>query len=105
MGLSHNGLVMVIVMKNNNEDCVFDGGDCCDNEMDGWDNYCQECECFEYFATTEDPTANCFAPHWIGDGYCDDDNNNADCGFDGGDCCDNEMSGWDNYCSDCACLA
>jgi len=91
--------------ENNNEDCGFDGGDCCDNEMDGWDNYCQECECFEYFATTEDPTANCFAPHWIGDGYCDDDNNNADCGFDGGDCCDNEMSGWDNYCSDCACLA
>jgi len=24
---------------------------------------------------------------WIGDGYCDADNNNASCGFDGGDCC------------------
>ncbi len=25
--------------------------------------------------------------HWIGDGYCDPDLNNAECNYDGGDCC------------------
>ncbi|CAN0255216.1 unnamed protein product [Pylaiella littoralis] len=27
---------------------------------------------------------------WIGDGYCDTDKNNAECGYDGGDCCECE---------------
>ena len=31
--------------------------------------------------------------------WCDDENNNADCNFDGGACCFNEAQGWDNYCS------
>ena len=26
-------------------------------------------------------------PGWIGVGYCDDENNNTGCHFDGGDCC------------------
>ncbi|CAM9701777.1 unnamed protein product, partial [Ectocarpus sp. 13 AM-2016] len=25
---------------------------------------------------------------FIGDGYCDEETNNAECGYDGGDCCD-----------------
>ena len=25
---------------------------------------------------------------WIGDGWCDGDNNNAACDYDGGDCCE-----------------
>ena len=97
--------------ENNNEACGFDGGDCCDNEMDGWDNYCQDCACLESPPTTEPPMEttgmpidNCAVPHWFGDGYCDDENNNEDCGFDGGDCCDNEMDGWDNYCQECECF-
>ena len=52
-------------------------------------------------APTEAPTAapsNCIT-HWIGDNYCDDQNNNAACQFDGGDCCNNSNSGWNNYCS------
>ncbi|CAN0547179.1 unnamed protein product, partial [Laminaria digitata] len=24
---------------------------------------------------------------WLNDGYCDPENNNLDCGYDGGDCC------------------
>ena len=24
---------------------------------------------------------------WVGDGHCDDNNNNAGCNFDGGACC------------------
>ena len=38
--------------------------------------------------------------NWIGDSYCDDENNNAACQFDGGDCCnDDAYSSWDDFCS------
>ena len=37
---------------------------------------------------------------FIGDGFCDDENNNKNCFFDGGDCCFNVR---DEFCSDCAC--
>merc|ERR1712172_210306 len=56
--------------------------------------------------TTAAPTpapSNCIT-HWIGDNYCDDENNNAACQFDGGDCCDNSTPNWDYYCSACQCL-
>merc|ERR1712044_6175 len=33
--------------ENNHEDCDFDGGDCCNNEEDDWDMYCDDCECLE----------------------------------------------------------
>ena len=42
--------------------------------------------------------------NWIKDRYCDDNNNNVECQWDGGDCCNNSMSGWDNYCTACQCL-
>jgi hypothetical protein len=39
---------------------------------------------------------------WIGDGFCDDFNNNIACNYDDGDCC-----GWssvkNNFCIICAC--
>ena len=36
---------------------------------------------------------------WHGDKYCDDFMNTPDCGFDGGDCCqDQPNSGWNSYC-------
>ena len=37
-----------------------------------------------------------------GDNYCDDDNNNQACGWDGGDCCGNNIN--KQYCSECECL-
>ena len=40
----------------------------------------------------------------MGDNYCDDQNNNAECNFDDGDCCDNDFNGWVQFCSVCACL-
>ena len=48
----------------------------------------------------------CGSPDYVGDGQCDDDNNNADCGYDGGDCCpgDTPPSGWNDYCTDCTCI-
>ena len=39
---------------------------------------------------------------WIGDGYCDDINNNLDCTYDGGDCCLDYV--YENYCDECLCL-
>jgi hypothetical protein len=35
---------------------------------------------------------------WKTDKWCDDINNNEACGWDGGDCCNNSQSNWDNYC-------
>ena len=39
---------------------------------------------------------------WIGDGMCDDTNNNVPCLFDGGDCCLEVVI--TDYCTDCLCL-
>ena len=41
-------------------------------------------------------------PHLIGNGFCEDENNNAACGFDGGDCCGPDVKTY--YCSICECL-
>ena len=38
---------------------------------------------------------------YIGDGYCDDENNNAGCHFDGGDCCGVNVN--TQYCNECIC--
>ena len=44
----------------------------------------------------------CGSPHWKGDKICDDDNNNAGCDFDGGDCCGKDVE--THYCDKCECL-
>ena len=36
----------------------------------------------------------------VGDGFCNDETNNAGCNFDGGDCCFNVNS---DVCSECIC--
>ena len=43
----------------------------------------------------------CFHKRFVGDGVCDDPNNNPYCFFDGGDCClaDSDTS----FCKDCFC--
>jgi len=87
--------------ENNNAACQFDGGDCCANTMENWNMYCSECACVLGDATT----CEIGVPHWVGDDYCDDENNNVMCGFDGGDCCEPHAStNWDWYCNDCQCL-
>ena len=39
---------------------------------------------------------------WIGDGFCDDVTNNANCHFDGGDCCGLNVN--TDWCTECQCL-
>ena len=43
-----------------------------------------------------------FRPKRSGDGYCDDDNNNFACNWDGGDCCREEIN--TTFCKECKCL-
>ena len=49
--------------------------------------------------STTKPTDQCDFYDWIGDGECDDATNNAECNYDGGDCCDDEWIG-DGECDD-----
>ena len=89
----------------------------------------QKCECLESVSTTTTtpgptgppgppfptgppgppgptgPPGLCGSPHFFQDGYCDDNNNNPGCNFDGGDCCPPYGHGsWDQYCSSCECI-
>ena len=41
-------------------------------------------------------------PHYIGDLYCDDENNNEACNFDDGDCCGPNVD--TQYCQECICI-
>ena len=43
----------------------------------------------------------CEKPQWIGDGYCDDKNNYAQCDYDAGDCCGPNVNTL--FCSSCIC--
>ena len=82
---------------NNNEECGYDGGDCCECTCISGLYY----ECGEDGFFCRDPNSDCVDPRVemypncingtipdIQDGYCDDDNNNEECGYDGGDCCE-----------------
>ena len=74
---------------NNNYECLWDGGDCCGDNVKK--EYCKICEC----KTCE------FSNFWK-DGFCDDGNNNIGCQFDGGDCCGPNVN--TKYCKNCECL-
>ena len=99
--------------ENNNEECGWDGGDCCGDDVNT--DYCSACECLDPNGggsaptpaptippTPSPPSDACGSPHWFGDNYCDDDNNNEECGWDGGDCCGENPN--IQFCSACECL-
>jgi hypothetical protein len=55
--------------------------------------------------TTTTPAPSCIQG-WISDQFCDIQNNNAACKYDGGDCCNNSNPIWNIYCNghpDCVC--
>ena len=77
----------------NNDNCNFDGGDCCGPCINT--KYCQDCQCIgEHFGEAQN---NFF----FGDGLCQDDINHEQCSFDGFDCC--SPSSNKDYCSQCDC--
>jgi len=84
---------------NNNEACGWDGGACCGNDVLAF--FCSDCSCLDPNAPDR-PEDACGSPQWFNDTYCDDDNNNEECGWDGGDCCGDDIK--TDYCNDCDCL-
>jgi len=102
--------------QNNNAGCAYDGGDCClatvqNNQGIVKTNYCDECACLDPNGQGPAPTTaeSCGSPSFAGDGFCDDQNNNGACNYDGGDCCvatvdNNQGTVKTNYCDECACL-
>ena len=88
---------------NNNVECSYDGGDCCGDNVGT--SYCSICQCLDpeyYTIVTEALASSSCQDAWQGDGHCDDGNNNAECSYDGGDCCGDNVS--TIYCSICQCL-
>ena len=79
----------------NHPECNYDGGDCCGSCVVKL--YCSDCECLGGYH----PGNGVSSPS-IGDGFCHDDNNVAECNYDGGDCCGSCVV--KEYCSDCECL-
>ena len=82
---------------NNKPACQWDGRDCCGvtNPNTKKNLYCNTC--------TECESSGCIGD-WIGDGYCDDNNNKIACNFDDGDCCSSNNNDWNKYCIECNCL-
>lgn len=104
IALIANGVCDISV---NTAACGFDGGDCCECTCVASDGSpcnraeagfscrdpnapvnCDSMESRKHFwaATYSYPKCAGYVPQ-IRDGRCDEANNNADCGFDGGDCC------------------
>ena len=89
--------------ENNNCGCEWDGGDCWGDDVKT--QYCKECQCLDpkENTTTEAPCKDsCGSPQWKGDDWCDDENNNCGCEWDGGDCCGDNVR--TQYCKECLCL-
>ena len=79
--------------ETNNENCGFDGGDCCVNVNTA---LCTECNCF-----LQETCATGFHP-LVGDGVCNDNTNIPECEYDGSDCCISPVI--KDHCSHCECL-
>ena len=75
--------------------CNYDGGDCCGSCVNK--EYCSTCACLD--GGPSNSFANNF--NFIGNGFCDDGLNNAECQFDGGDCCGPSVN--TNFCTLCTC--
>lgn len=45
--------------------------------------------------------STCHYPAIVGNSICNDETNNADCDYDGGDCCLSSKN--EDYCSECEC--
>ena len=87
-------------------DCHYDGGDCCDLNANKDGDCCGSCVNKEYCSTCtclDGGSSNSFANNlnFIGNGFCDDGLNNAECQFDGGDCCGPSVN--TNFCTLCTC--
>ena len=81
--------------------CDFDGGDCCSDSIG---EFCSLCTCFVPANYTGALSDKCQSS-WIGDGQCDDANNNLGCQYDGDDCCGDKGENQFAYCNVCQCYS
>ena len=63
----------------NNADCNYDGGDCCKLIFNL--DHCTECICHHQVTCVGGVNHE-----WVNNGICNDETNNTECNFDGGDC-------------------
>merc|ERR1712179_59285 len=89
---------------------IFGTQDYTTDQYEGTTDFPETTEAYEQEPTTNEiepqnptVTSGCGSPQFAKDEYCDDDNNNAGCQYDGGACCNKKVAGWDNFCSDCYC--
>ena len=76
--------------------CDYDGGDCCGSCV--ITEHCLECLCLDNI-TLHNEVPNAL----IGNGFCNDETNNADCQYDAGDCCGPCPN--TELCSECLCFS
>ena len=86
--------------ETNNLECEFDGGDCCGSCI--LKEHCSKCQCLnetsiEIYHTLSH--INEVSHILIGNGQCNDETNNAECNFDGNDCCMKHAN--TAHCSEC----
>ena len=60
-------------------------------------DHCSECICHH-----QETCASGFFPSAVGDGFCNDETNNAACNYDGGDCCGSCVI--TDVCTNCMCI-
>jgi hypothetical protein len=95
--------------QNNNCGCGWDAGDCCNTLKKDAFSRCKTCKCLDPDIQAKQlkpkTPGNCLAAcgqsKWVQDAYCDDNNNNCGCGWDGGDCCGPFTDS--SYCTECLC--
>ena len=81
--------------ETNNGPCNYDNGDCCSLNINS--EQCTECICHH-----QETCAAGVTHRLVGDGYCHDESNNAECSYDGGDCCGACINS--EHCTECQCL-
>lgn len=74
---------------------ICDGFPQCQNYADEEDDLCEDDDLHPYTCIQSGG-----APMWISDGYCDASNNNAECDWDGGDCCEETCEDDDYQCGE-----
>ena len=74
-------------------ECEYDGGDCCGYIINS--EHCIECTCFHQEMCLAEVTHAL-----VGDGVCNDETNNLECTYDGGDCCSNPNVVGNGICND-----
>ena len=92
--------------------CSENEGDCdthdeCQDGLICGSNNCPASLGFDFEVDCCYPNENpcydtCGYPNYKGDNYCDDENNNCGCEWDGGDCCGDNLN--TQYCTACECL-